>query len=110
MQFDFQFHKEYVISLQAAHLLSKIGLRYQIKAGEPKPAIFADPAYDSTRHWNLSTSQISSEFYNGYGWGEVVPNGYGIPYWYVSVALRLIRERGSHDTHLAFVTSLYISR
>ncbi|TPX34101.1 hypothetical protein SeMB42_g07382 [Synchytrium endobioticum] len=59
------------------HLL---GLRLQIRPGERKPAIFADPAYDSTRHWNLSTSQISSEHYNGYGWGEVVPDGYGVPY------------------------------
>ncbi|TPX33587.1 hypothetical protein SmJEL517_g03505 [Synchytrium microbalum] len=67
-----------------------LGLRYQIKAGEPKPRIFADPVYDETRSWNLSTSQISSEHYTGYGWGEVVPNGYGIPY--------CIRDKSLHVT------------
>jgi carnitine O-acetyltransferase len=31
-------------------------------------------------HWQLSTSQITSEYYEGYGWGEVVADGYGIAY------------------------------
>ncbi|KAI8868308.1 acyltransferase ChoActase/COT/CPT [Ramicandelaber brevisporus] len=59
------------------HLL---GLRMSLKAGEAKPAIFADPAYAKTSHWNLSTSQLSSEYFEGYGWGEVVPDGYGVAY------------------------------
>ncbi|KAI8923844.1 Choline/Carnitine o-acyltransferase-domain-containing protein [Entophlyctis helioformis] len=59
------------------HLL---GLRLLIKPDEPKPALFADPAYSMSCHWNLSTSQITSEYYDGYGWGEVVPDGYGIAY------------------------------
>ncbi|KAJ3328249.1 Carnitine O-acetyltransferase mitochondrial [Blyttiomyces sp. JEL0837] len=75
------------------HLL---GLRLLIKPDEPKPSLFADPAYSQTCHWNLSTSQITSEHYNGYGWGEakfaaicsnnvphsitVVPDGYGVAY------------------------------
>lgn len=59
------------------HLL---GLRLLLKPDEPKPAIFTDPAYAYSSHWNLSTSQITSEFYDGYGWGEVVTDGYGIAY------------------------------
>nr|KAJ3419227.1 Carnitine O-acetyltransferase mitochondrial [Polyrhizophydium stewartii] len=59
------------------HLL---GLRLLIKPDEPKPSIFADPAYALSSHWNLSTSQITSEYYDGYGWGEVVPDGYGVAY------------------------------
>ncbi|KAJ3346348.1 Carnitine O-acetyltransferase mitochondrial [Entophlyctis luteolus] len=59
------------------HLL---GLRLLIKEGEEKPSIFTDPSYSLSCHWNLSTSQISSEYYNGYGWGEVVSDGYGCAY------------------------------
>ncbi|KAI8609541.1 hypothetical protein BC830DRAFT_1173461 [Chytriomyces sp. MP71] len=59
------------------HLL---GLRLLIEQGEEKPSIYNDPSYALSSHWNLSTSQISSEYYNGYGWGEVVPDGYGCAY------------------------------
>ncbi|KAJ3057292.1 Carnitine O-acetyltransferase mitochondrial [Rhizophlyctis rosea] len=59
------------------HLL---GLRLSLKPDEPKPSIFTDPSYAETAHWRLSTSQIPSENYDGYGWGEVVPDGYGIAY------------------------------
>jgi len=42
-----------------------------LKPGEQKPAIFMDPTYAKSTHWNLSTSQLSSEYFQGYGWGEV---------------------------------------
>ena len=51
-----------------------------LKPDESKPAIFTDPVFARSCHWNLSTSQISSEYYDAYGWGEVVPDGYGIAY------------------------------
>ncbi|GBC01211.1 hypothetical protein RclHR1_00410038 [Rhizophagus clarus] len=56
------------------------GLRMSLKPNENKPAIFTDPTYAKSTHWNLSTSQLSSEYFQGYGWGEVVPDGYGIAY------------------------------
>lgn len=59
------------------HLL---GLRLLIQPNEKKPSIFTDVAYSRSSHWNLSTSQITSEYYDGYGWGEVVADGYGIAY------------------------------
>ncbi len=55
-------------------------MRLLIEPGEPKPSLFSDPAYARSCHWNLSTSQITSEYYDGYGWGEVVEDGYGIAY------------------------------
>lgn len=57
-----------------------LGLRLLLKEGEEKPAIFTDPVFAQSCHWNLSTSQVTSEYYDGYGWGEVVPDGYGIAY------------------------------
>ncbi|KAJ2608217.1 Carnitine O-acetyltransferase mitochondrial [Coemansia sp. RSA 1804] len=59
------------------HLL---GLRLSLKPGEEKPAIFQDPAYAESSHWYLSTSQLSSEHFEGWGFSEVVPDGYGVAY------------------------------
>ncbi|CAG8458610.1 2849_t:CDS:2 [Acaulospora morrowiae] len=59
------------------HLL---GLRMSLKPNEEPPLIFTDTTYAKSTHWNLSTSQLSSEYFDGYGWGEVVPDGYGIAY------------------------------
>jgi carnitine O-acetyltransferase len=68
------------------HLLGMIniinhkGLRLSIKPNEAKPSIFTDPSFARSCHWNISTSQITSEYYDTWGWGEVVPDGYGIAY------------------------------
>ena len=63
------------------------------------PEIYTDPAFSRTNHWELSTSQLSSKFLDGWGYGEgafsatmvlplltgcfillVVPDGYGLAY------------------------------
>jgi len=59
------------------HLL---GLRLSLKAHESKPEMFAQDIFSRSCHWNLSTSQLSGENFDGYGWGEVVPDGYGVAY------------------------------
>ncbi|OZJ05061.1 hypothetical protein BZG36_02093 [Bifiguratus adelaidae] len=56
------------------------GLKKSLKPNEPVPALFQDPAYSYSSHWYLSTSQLSSEYFTGYGWGQVVPDGFGIAY------------------------------
>jgi len=48
--------------------------------GEPLPDLYADPAYAYSGSWYLSTSQLSSEFFNGYGWSQVIDDGFGIAY------------------------------
>merc|ERR1712166_1213423 len=42
--------------------------------------IFDDPAYSMSSHWNLSTSTLASEHFTTWGFGEVVPDGYGVGY------------------------------
>ncbi|KAI8055789.1 acyltransferase ChoActase/COT/CPT [Syncephalis plumigaleata] len=64
------------------------GLRMLLKSNEEKPEIFTDPAYPESCHWYLSTSQLTSEYFDGYGWGEVVPDGYGVAY--------MIKENSLH--------------
>ncbi|KAI8804554.1 Choline/Carnitine o-acyltransferase-domain-containing protein [Cladochytrium replicatum] len=59
------------------HLL---GLRLLLYPWESTPALFLDPAYSLSSHWTLSTSQVPANLLDGYGWGEVVPDGFGIAY------------------------------
>ncbi|KAI0821984.1 acyltransferase ChoActase/COT/CPT [Trametes gibbosa] len=56
------------------------GLKKCLKEGEPIPEIYADEAFSKTNHWELSTSQLSSPYLDGWGYGEVVPDGYGLSY------------------------------
>ncbi|ETW81552.1 hypothetical protein HETIRDRAFT_156259 [Heterobasidion irregulare TC 32-1] len=56
------------------------GLKKMLREGEPLPQIYQDEAFSRTSHWELSTSQLSSPFLDGWGYGEVVPDGYGLAY------------------------------
>jgi len=56
------------------------GLKKCLKEGEGLPEIFKDRAYTYSSTWYLSTSQLSSEYFNGYGWSQVVDEGFGIAY------------------------------
>jgi carnitine O-acetyltransferase len=56
------------------------GLKKMIREGEPLPEIYKDEAFSKTSHWELSTSQLSSPYLDGWGYGEVVPDGYGLSY------------------------------
>lgn len=53
------------------------GLRNCIKEGEELPAIYKDPAFAYSSTWFISSSQLSSEYFNGYGWSQVVDDGWG---------------------------------
>lgn len=59
------------------HLL---GLKKVMKEGESLPEVYSDPSFSRTSHWELSTSQLSSDYFDGWGYGEVVPDGYGLSY------------------------------
>ncbi|KAH9458118.1 hypothetical protein Pst134EA_009348 [Puccinia striiformis f. sp. tritici] len=59
------------------HLL---GLRLSLKEGEEMPTIFQDPIYKESTNWILSTSTLPSEYFNGLGYGAVVPEGFGLAY------------------------------
>ncbi|KAJ1947893.1 Carnitine O-acetyltransferase mitochondrial [Kickxella alabastrina] len=85
------------------HLL---GLRLLIAPGEEKPKLFRDPAYAQTSHWYLSTSQLSSEHFEGWGFSEVVPDGYGVAYTIRRDAVvlhiaNMLNDFGLNSEHLA---------
>ena len=56
------------------------GLKKALREGEQLPEIYQDPAFGYSGSWYLSTSQLSSEFFNGYGWSQVIDDGFGIAY------------------------------
>jgi carnitine O-acetyltransferase len=49
-------------------------------SSEPAPALFSDPLFKRSNYWVLSTSAIFSKHFDVYGWGEVVPDGFGVAY------------------------------
>ncbi|KAI9766126.1 MAG: Carnitine O-acetyltransferase mitochondrial [Candelina submexicana] len=56
------------------------GLKKLIREGEEVPKIYEDPAYAYSSKWYISSSQLSSEYFNGYGWSQVIDEGWGIAY------------------------------
>ena len=53
------------------------GLKKLLKDGEEVPELYRDPAYTYSSTWYISSSQLSSEYYNGYGWSQVIDEGWG---------------------------------
>ncbi|TFK24425.1 hypothetical protein FA15DRAFT_419035 [Coprinopsis marcescibilis] len=54
-----------------------------LKSDEPVPAIYTNKAFGNSNncYWELSTSQPSSPWFDGWGHGEVVPDdGFGLLY------------------------------
>lgn len=56
------------------------GLKLVRKEGEPVPLLFDDALFKRSSNWVLSTSAIFSKHFGPYGWGEVVPDGFGVAY------------------------------
>lgn len=75
-------HVEYIAAASEGKGVDRhlFGLKKCLQSGESTPAIFTDPTYAYSGHWFLSTSQLSSEYFNGYGWSQVVDDGFGIAY------------------------------
>ncbi|KAG5928458.1 hypothetical protein E4U42_000591 [Claviceps africana] len=75
-------HLEYISAASDGKGVDRhlFGLKKLVQQGEETPAIYKDPAFGYSSSWYLSTSQLSSEFFNGYGWSQVIDDGFGIAY------------------------------
>ncbi|KAI1003355.1 Carnitine [Podosphaera aphanis] len=75
-------HVEYISAASNGKGVDRhlFGLKKLLTAGEELPEIYKDPAFSYSSKWYLSTSQLSSEYFNGYGWSQVVDDGWGIAY------------------------------
>jgi len=59
------------------------GLKNMLNAEQPNetiPALFKDPLFNYSSNWLISTSQLTSEHFDGYGWSQVNDIGFGLAY------------------------------
>ncbi|KAG6875745.1 hypothetical protein C0992_002550 [Termitomyces sp. T32_za158] len=86
-------------------MCNMFGLKQSVRAseGESVPTFLSDDAFARLSHWELSTSQLSSPFFDGWGYGEVVPDGYGLSYAigdeYIRWTITSIRRRTEAFKH-----------
>lgn len=57
-----------------------LGLSLMAKDGEKLPSLYSDSVFSRSKHWRLSTSQLSHPRFNLWGYGEVSPVGVGLAY------------------------------
>lgn len=78
----FNAHVKYIADASAGKGVDRhlFGLKSSLEPGAEVPAIFQDPTYSYSSSWYLSTSQLSSEYFNGYGWSQVIDAGFGLAY------------------------------
>lgn len=60
--------------------LKKLFGETEAGSGAKLPELFEDPLVMRSSYWILSTSAIFSKHFLVYGWGEVVPDGFGVAY------------------------------
>jgi carnitine O-acetyltransferase len=77
-----QAHVQYTLNASDGFGVDRhlFGLKKLVQEGEEMPEIFKDPAYSYSSSWYISSSQLSSEYFNGYGWSQVIDQGWGIAY------------------------------
>lgn len=56
------------------------GLLQMLKEGEDVPAIFKDPVFKYSSTWYISSSQVPSEYFQSWGWSQVIDEGFGLAY------------------------------
>lgn len=78
----FNSHVKYISDASAGKGVDRhlFGLNQLLEPGQEVPAIFKDPIFTYSKSWYLSTSQLSSEYFNGYGWSQVIDAGFGLAY------------------------------
>lgn len=59
-----------------------------LKPNEELPGLYNMSLFNHSCHWILSTSQLTSEFFDGWGYGPVVEDGYGLAYAVNSKTMR----------------------
>lgn len=75
-------HSDYLKMAADGHGVDRhfFGLKNMLKSGEIAPKLFQDPLFNYSGTWLVSTSQLSSEYFEGYGWSQVNDNGFGLAY------------------------------
>ena len=51
-----------------------------LRPTDERPELFSDTLFTMTKKWFISTSNLSDERFENWGWGEVTPLGIGVAY------------------------------
>lgn len=57
-----------------------LGLSMVLREGEKAPDLYSDPVFIRSKRWRVSTSHLTHSKFDGWGFGQVVPDGVGIAY------------------------------
>lgn len=80
------------------------GLKNMLQSGEEIPEIFTDPVFAYSATWYLSSSQIPSEYFQSWGWSQVIDDGYGLAYMinseWIHVHISCKKGNGLRSDHL----------
>lgn len=75
-------HSEYIRAASAGQGVDRhfLGLKLLLTPDEQPHPLFSDPLFTYSGTWLISTSQLSSNYHDAYGWSEVNPIGWGLAY------------------------------
>lgn len=77
-----KYHSDYLKAAAAGNGIDRhfFGMKNMLQNSDETPKLFQDPLFNYSSTWLISTSQLSSEFFSGYGWSQVNDNGFGLAY------------------------------
>jgi carnitine O-acetyltransferase len=75
-------HVKYIQDASQANGVDRhlLGLSMCIKDGETLPELYNDPVFQRAKRWRVSTSHLTHPKFDGWGYGQVVPDGVGLAY------------------------------
>ena len=78
-----------------------LGLALCVQEGEASPDLFADPVFQRSKTWRVSTSNLSHPKFVNWGYGEVTPMGVGLSYsihpQHLQFSVTALKEHGWTD-------------
>jgi carnitine O-acetyltransferase len=101
-------HVKYLSDAANGHGVDRhfLGLKNQLQPGEEVPAIFTDPVFSYSATWYISSSQIPSEYFQSWGWSQVIDDGFGLAYMinseWIHVHISCKRGNGLRSDHLKY--------
>ena len=75
-------HVKYIQDASQANGVDRhlLGLSMLVKDGEALPDLYNDPVFQRGKRWRVSTSHLTHPKFDGWGYGQVVPDGVGLAY------------------------------
>ncbi|CCH45805.1 carnitine O-palmitoyltransferase 1 [Wickerhamomyces ciferrii] len=75
-------HLDYIKAASAGEGIDRhfLGMKLLLNPDEKPHELYSDPLFNYSGTWLVSTSQLSSNYHDAYGWSEVNPIGWGFAY------------------------------